>query len=79
MWMMLQEQLTRCYQRIAGFHKDNMGEFTSTEFAAYCVDEVLHFSAPYAPRQNGVVQRQNQMVVVMALALLKQRSVVAKF
>jgi transposase InsO family protein len=74
-----QEQRTRCYQKIVGFHTDNMGAFTSTKFAAYCADEVRHFSAPYGPWQNGVVEQQNQTVVVMALALLKQRSMPAKF
>jgi transposase InsO family protein len=29
------------------------------EFAAYCADEGVtrHFSAPYTPQQNGVVER----------------------
>ena len=47
---------------------DNGGEFT-----AYCADEGSHYSAPYSPQQNGVVERRNQTVVGMARALLKQR------
>ena len=49
---------------------DNGGEFT-----AYCTDEGIHrhFSAPYTPQQNGVVERRNQTVVATARALLKQR------
>jgi transposase InsO family protein len=37
---------------------NNGGEFTSLDFASYCVDEGIgcHFSAPYTPQQNGVVE-----------------------
>jgi hypothetical protein len=60
---------------------DNGGEFTSTEFASYCADEGIqrHYSAPYSPQQNGVVERRNQTVVGMARALLKQRGMPAVF
>jgi len=60
---------------------DNGGEFTAAEFAAYCADEGIqrHYSAPYSPQQNGVVERCNQTVVGMARALLKQRGVPALY
>jgi transposase InsO family protein len=60
---------------------DNSGEFTAAEFVAYCADEGVtrHFSAPYTPQQNGVVERRNQTVVAMAWALLKQRGVPTDF
>jgi hypothetical protein len=60
---------------------DNGGEFTAAEFASYCVDEVVqrHYSAPYSPQQNDVVERRNQTVVGMARALLKQRGMPAVF
>jgi transposase InsO family protein len=53
----------------------------AVEFAAYCADEGVtrHFSAPYTPQQNGVVERRNQTVVAMARALLKQRRMPAEF
>ena len=37
------------------------GEFTAAEFASYCADEGIqrHYSAPYSPQQNGVVERRN--------------------
>ena len=40
---------------------DNGGEFTVAKFTAYCADEGIrrHFSAPYSPQQNGVVERRN--------------------
>ena len=58
---------------------DNGREFTAQEFAVYCVDEGIerHYTASYSPQQNGVVERQNQAVVAMARALLKQRSLSA--
>jgi hypothetical protein len=60
---------------------DNGGKFTAAKFAAYCADEGItrHFSAPYTPQQNGVVERRNQTVVAMARALLKQQRMPAKF
>jgi transposase InsO family protein len=60
---------------------DNGGEFTAVELTAYCADEGItrHFSAPYTPQQNGVVERRNQTVVAMARALLKQRRMPTEF
>ena len=50
---------------------DNGGEFTTAEFAAFCADEGIqrHFSAPYTPQQNDVVEHRNQTVVATACAL----------
>jgi transposase InsO family protein len=60
---------------------DDDVEFTATEFAAYCADEGIHrhYSAPYSPQQNGVVERQDQTVVATARALLKQRGMPVEF
>ena len=43
---------------------DRGGEFTSVEFATYCVDQGVgqHHTVPYSPQQNGVVERRNQTV-----------------
>jgi transposase InsO family protein len=62
-------------------HTDYGGEFTSLEFGDYCSAKGLqrHHSAPYSPQQNGIVERCNQIVVVTARSLLKQRSMPAKF
>jgi hypothetical protein len=59
-----------CGHKLRVLRTDNGGEFTTTEFAAYCANEGVkrHFSAPYTLRQNGVVERRNQTVVVMAHA-----------
>jgi transposase InsO family protein len=60
---------------------DNGGEFTSVEFARHCEDHGVqrHFSAPYTPQQNGVVERRNQTILATARALLKQRKMPAEF
>jgi transposase InsO family protein len=54
---------------------DNGGEFTTAEFTSYCTDEGVqrHYSMPYSPQQNDVVEQCNQTVVGMAQALLKLR------
>jgi transposase InsO family protein len=48
-----------CGHKLRVLRTDNGGEFTAAEFAAYCADEGVtrHFSAPYTPQQNGVVER----------------------
>ena len=52
---------------------DNGDEFTVAEFAVYCADEGIqcHYSAPYSPQQNGMVECHNQTVVAAARTLLK--------
>jgi transposase InsO family protein len=62
-----------CGHKLRVLRTDNGGEFTVAEFASYCADEGVqrHYSAPYNPQQNGVVERRNQMVVGMARTLLK--------
>jgi transposase InsO family protein len=70
-----------CGRKFQVLRTDNRGEFRAAEFTAYCADEGItrHFSALYTPQQNGVVERQNQTVVAMARALLKQRRMPVEF
>ena len=60
---------------------DNSDEFTTVEFVAYCADEGIqrHYSMPYSSQQNDVVEHHNQMMVVVARALLKQRGMPAVY
>jgi len=46
---------------------------------AYYADEGIqhHYSMPYSPQQNGVVERRKQTVVAAARVLLKQRGIPA--
>jgi transposase InsO family protein len=62
-----------CNRKLRVLRTDNGGEFTAVEFTTYYADEGItrHFSAPYTPQQNRVVERRNQTVVAMARALLK--------
>jgi hypothetical protein len=70
-----------CGRKLRMLCTDNGGEFTAAEFVSYCMDEGVqrHYSAPYSPQQNGVIERRNQTVVWMARALLKQRGMSAVF
>nr|AAP44677.1 putative gag-pol polyprotein [Oryza sativa Japonica Group] len=38
-----------------------------------------HFSAPYSPQQNGVVERRNQTILATACSLLKAKGMPARF
>jgi hypothetical protein len=70
-----------CGRKPRVLRTDNGGEFMAAEFASYCADEGVqcHYSAPYNPQQNDVVERRNQTVVGMARALLKQRGMFVVF
>jgi transposase InsO family protein len=62
-----------CGRKLHVLRTDNTGEFTAAEFTSYCADEGVqrHYSTPYSPQQNGIVEQCNQTVVRMARALLK--------
>ena len=67
-------------KKLRTLRTDNGREFTVDEFTAYCAEGIQrHYSAPYSPQQNGVVERRNQTVVAMARALLEQRGLPARF
>lgn len=61
-------------QRIKVFRTDTGGEFMSNEFKNYCKEAniIWHYTAPYTPQQNGVVERRNQTVMEMARSYLKE-------
>lgn len=61
-------------ERIKVLRTDRGGEFVSNDFKAYCeqVGITRHFTTPYTPQQNGVVERRNRTVVEMARSYLKQ-------
>jgi hypothetical protein len=70
-----------CDRKLRVLRTEHDGEFTAAEFTSYCADQGVqrHYSAPYSPQQNGVVERHNQKVVGMARALLKQRGMPGVF
>ena len=51
---------------------DRGGEFCSNEFNNYCSENGItrHYTTPYTPQQNGVVERRNRTVVAMARSIL---------
>ena len=61
-------------KKIRVFRTDRGGEFTSTEFKIFFEEAGIerHYTAPYTPQQNGVVERRNRTVVEMARSYLKQ-------
>ena len=67
-----------CCRKLQVLRTDNGGEFTASEFVAYCTDEgIKRHYAPYSPLQNGVVERRNQTVVAVERVLLKQCGMLA--
>ncbi|GJU50602.1 zinc finger, CCHC-type containing protein [Tanacetum coccineum] len=55
------------------FRTDRGGEFLSNQFTSYCNETGLerHYTSPYSPQQNGVVERRNRTVVEMVRSNLK--------
>ena len=64
-------------QGIRVFRTDRGGEFCSNEFNKFCEDTAIlrHYTAPYSPQQNGVVERRNRTVMAMGRSMLKERNV----
>lgn len=61
-------------KKLKVFRTDRGGEFTFTEFKMYCEEAGIerHYTAPYTPQQNGVVERMNRTIVEMARSFLKE-------
>lgn len=61
-------------RKVKVFRSDRGGEFSSNEFKSYCEEVGIerHFTAPYTPQQNGVVERRNRTVIEMARSYLKE-------
>lgn len=66
-------------QGIKVLRTDRGGEFCSREFVTFCETEGIqrHYTAPYSPQQNGVVERRNMTMVGMARSLLKEKKLPA--
>ncbi|WVZ93228.1 hypothetical protein U9M48_039226 [Paspalum notatum var. saurae] len=61
--------------RLKVLRTDRGGEFTSVEFSEYRATRGVRrqLTAPYSPQQNGVVERRNPSIVVMARCMLKSK------
>ncbi|WVZ87319.1 hypothetical protein U9M48_033974 [Paspalum notatum var. saurae] len=63
-------------RKLGTLHTDHGGEFTACTFIEHCTQEEMqrHYTAPYTPQQNGVVERHNQTVMGMARSMMKAMS-----
>ncbi|GKA09742.1 putative RNA-directed DNA polymerase [Tanacetum coccineum] len=63
--------------KVKTLRTDCGGEFNSKGFIEYCDDTGLkhHFTAPYSPQQNGVVERRNRSVFEIARSMMKSMEV----
>lgn len=60
-------------EKLKTFRTDRGGEFLSNQFTMYCKETGLHrhYTSPYSPQQNGVVERRNRTVLEMVRCNLK--------
>nr|GEU94320.1 hypothetical protein [Tanacetum cinerariifolium] len=63
--------------KVKTLQTDSEGEFNLKAFTEYCDNTGLkhHFTAPYSPQQNGVVERRNRSVIEMARSMMKSEPV----
>ena len=68
-------------KRIKIFRTDRGVKFCSSQFMIFCEDSgiVRHYPDPYHPQQNGMVERKNRTIVVMARSFLKAKEVPPEF
>jgi transposase InsO family protein len=67
--------------RIKVLRSDRGGEFLAEAFKNVCEQDGIkrHFTAPYSPQQNRVVERKNKTMMEMARALIKSMKVPGRF
>lgn len=60
-------------EKVKTLRTDRGGEFLSNQFTNYCKETGLerHYTSPYSPQQNGVVERKNRTVLEMVRCNLK--------
>ena len=66
---------SECGERIKWFRIGRGGEFNSEEFRNFCEINGIkrHFTAPYSPLQNGVVERKNRTIISCVRSMLKEK------
>ncbi|GJS02691.1 zinc finger, CCHC-type containing protein [Tanacetum coccineum] len=67
----------RMGKEIITFYTDRGGEFTSHNFNRFCGQEGIArmLTAPYAPQQNGIMERRNRTLLEMTRCITKARGV----
>lgn len=68
-------------RKVKTFRMDRGGEFMSNDFKNYCEEAGItrHYTAPYMPQQNGVVERRTRTVMEMARSYMKEMKLPAMF
>jgi transposase InsO family protein len=66
---------------LCGLRIDRAGEFTVAQFTEYCAKLGIRreMTTPYSPQQNGVVERRNPTIMVVARCMLKAKSMPGMF
>ena len=75
----MMEKTTNLY--IKALRSDRGGEYMSAAFINYCEEQVIKrfFTAPYSPKQNGVVKRKNRTILDMVRSMLKSKDMLKEF
>ena len=62
-------------ERIKCFRKNRGGEFNYEEFRFFCEINGIkrHFTAPYSPQRNEVVERNNRKIMSCVRSMLKEK------
>ncbi|KAM1709691.1 hypothetical protein ACFXTN_000166 [Malus domestica] len=65
----------QCGYSLKKLRSDRGGEFTSTEFNAFCesIGMERQLTVSYTPQQNGVAKRKNRTIVEMAKSMLHEK------
>lgn len=68
-------------EKQSGYHvkilrTDRGGEFTSNEFADFCIKNGIQrqLTAAYTPQQNGIAERKNRTIMEMARSMLQTKN-----
>ena len=66
---------------IVKIRSDHGKEFENARFESFCEKNGIkrEFSAPKTPKQNGVVERKNQVIQEMARVMLLNKQIPQKF
>jgi IS30 family transposase len=68
-------------KKIKLLRTDNGMEFCSTIFNNYCINEGIcrHYTIPYTPQRNGVVERMNKTIISKARCMLSNANMHRRF
>ena len=68
---------TETGEKIKCLRTDRGGEYTSSEFSAFCKEQGIRrqLTTAYTPQQNGVAERKNRTVMNMVRSMLSMRKV----